>query len=285
MLRIVCLAAIVTSALASTLSIASTTATHYHLASTSASSTLPSIHDIVSPLHGIVTDPPPPAAPVPDLFSHPSLSLFIAVLADTTPPLPLTSKYMDTLFLNKDYEVDAQGAGGIERIVKASDFTGQAAGKSLADDLAMLSAFTADLEEGSKEKDTKTMKKGAVVVTCLYRLSGSELTVAAAQIDAALATLFETAARVGSRGATYQFLNTDTLTASINRRLGVRVTGDPVKSPLSMPQIALYQICLWVGVALILVVLSVVCMFGNMNLNMDPMLMAKFNCGDGGKFD
>ena len=39
---------------------------------------------------------------------------------------------------------------------------------------------------------------------------------------------------------------------------------------------------LWTAVVLILVVLSVVCMLGGMETNMDPMLLAKFKADTGG---
>lgn len=53
-------------------------------------------------------------------------------------------------------------------------------------------------------------------------------------------------------------------------------TTTPTSSELTIQQISTYQICLWTGVGLFLVLLSAICCMVNMDIRPDSLLYAKF---------
>ena len=71
--------------------------------------------------------------------------------------------------------------------------------------------------------------------------------------------------------------------SSSRRRLD-STDGLPIPAtPPTGNEINMYQVSLWTAVVLILTALTVVCMLGGMETNMDPMLLAKFKADTGGE--
>lgn len=53
-------------------------------------------------------------------------------------------------------------------------------------------------------------------------------------------------------------------------------TTSPTSTALTVQEISTYQICLWTGIGLVLVLLSAICCMVNMDIRPDSLLYAKF---------
>jgi hypothetical protein len=121
-----------------------------------------------------------------------------------------------------------------------------------------------------------------VTVSSLVGLSAAKRSAALPLVDAVLCdTLRRLAAAYGDALAAQVIFVDDFASAdALEPRLVVaRLLASPAPAPagsLSAEAIASYQICLWTGVSLVLVLLSALCCMGYMDIQPDSLLYAKF---------